>query len=752
MANRVCLVFMYVLVGLAVACSGGDRGPQPCGTVTCNERQLCASAQAALCTCRPEYTGTDCSSCARGYIAAGGGRCTPIDIDCTANPGVCGSRGVCEKGATGLGDRCRCQTGYAGNACTSCDDGYQDNDRNGTCTAACGPTTCGAPQTCADSTGTARCTCPGNRTGAACDQCPTGWMLRASDGVCVQTCAASGTSCGTKKTCDPTQGICVCRAEYAGELCDTCAPGYQDNDRNGTCTASCAMTTCTAGQTCADTTGTARCACPPNRTGANCADCLSGWVLRASDNTCVQTCASLQSCGARRYCDESQGTPVCNCQTGFTGADCATCAPGFTSDGAGQCVRPAPAGTTLLGAGRFENGEYLLAIDPATGTATPLRQLAGVTNQRLTTDRASRSVFGISSSAISRIDLGTGKLTALATLQSVGSAAFGGGSLYTLGQLSPYLLKRVDPTSGAVADIGPTNLASGQGAIGLAWEPAGTLLYARPPVTDPNGADLYRIDPATAMVTMLGPLAMAGTGLRPSDNRVGLSYDSGGKLFLATRVGRTAEAIVAEHCRKLAAGLGYPGYEAAPLTSIEVAYNGIGAGVTRILNSKNASGKEIVAYASYGRRTTAKAALRVETANPDTLVCLSTYEEVLELMIQPASAKFAAIVLTGTRPTLTLVVEGMVAPVTRPTLHVYGGSGSVIAPAFNGAAGGYQFSKLYTATEWNNLRLPSYASAWDSDQAAPSVLVEVDPGTRAVVRTMSFPGVELFPTIAPWAP
>ena len=50
-----------------------------------------------------------------------------------------------------------------------------------------------------------------------------------------------------------------------------------------------------------------------------------------------------------------------------------------------------------------------------------------------------------------------------------------------------------------------------------------------------------------------------------------------------------------------------------------------------MLTSKNASGKEIVAYASYGRRTSAKATLRIETTNPDAFVCISTYEEVLEL-------------------------------------------------------------------------------------------------------------------------
>jgi hypothetical protein len=679
------------------------------------------------------------------------GRCMASQISCRMNPAVCGSHGTCLEGSALTGDSCSCRPGYSGLVCQACAEGYQDNNKDGVCTASCGATTCPANMACSDSTGTARCACSGNRTGVNCDQCPAGWMLRTSDNTCVQTCAVSSTTCGTKKTCDPTQGICVCRAEYTGDLCDVCAGGYQDNDRNGTCSASCLMTTCPMGQTCTDTTGTARCACPPNRTGTNCEQCLSGWVMRPSDNTCVQTCASVSSCGARRYCDETQGAPICVCQAGYSGADCSACATGYLADGAGGCVRAAPAGTTLLGAGRVDTGEYLLGIDPSAGTVTPLRPLAGVSGQRLATDIGNRAIYSITSTGISRVDMGTGRLTPLATVQSLATLCYGAGSLYTFGTLSPYLLKRVDPASGAVSDIGPSNLAASSGSTGLAWERAGTLLYARPPSTGATGAELYRVDPATAGVTMLGALPVDATRLRPGDNRLGMAFDTGGKLFIATHLGRTADDVVAEHCRKMAAGLGLAGYEAAPLTGISVTQEGIGAGATKILTSKNASGKEIIAYASYGRRTSAKATMRIETANPEAFVCVSSYEEVLELSVSPATARFAGVALTGYRPILTLVVEGVVPPVTRPTLHVYTVSGTV-APAFNGASGGYQFSKLYNATEWNSLRLPSYVSAWDNDPGAPSVLMELDLTSRTVTRVLYFPGIELFPTLAPWQP
>lgn len=57
---------------------------------------------------------------------------------------------------------------------------------------------------------------------------------------------------------------CVCDAGYAGDQCDTCADGYQDNDGDGTCLPSCEITECSEGFECTDASGTAQCiAVPP---------------------------------------------------------------------------------------------------------------------------------------------------------------------------------------------------------------------------------------------------------------------------------------------------------------------------------------------------------------------------------------------------------------------------------------------------------------------------------------------------------
>jgi hypothetical protein len=651
MKRPVSSLISWILFACLSACGGGvgddqEKTPVTCGAVTCTDRQTCdESASPPRCKCLDGYTGIDCQACARGFVMDVTGQCLPAPVDCRTNPTVCGgSRGMCVSGQGVAPDTCVCTAGYAGHACQSCADGYQDNDNNGTCLPSC----------------------------------------------------------------------------------------------------KMVMLTCGPGQVCSDATGRALCACPDNRIGPNCDQCMTGWVLR--DNVCVQTCTAVApTCGPRRYCDESQGMPACMCLSGYTGADCSTCAPGYTADGAGQCVGKAPEGTTLLGAGRYQNSDYLVAINPAAGGVTPLRSVAGLANLRLATDVSTRTIYAFSSTnTLNKLDPITGRLTAVATVRPILSAAFGNGALYTIGSVSPNLLTRISPETGELVDLGPTNLP---GAQGMTWDPGGSLLVARPAASQTMGAEFFRVDPVSGAPATLGPLAtMDEMRLRPADNRLAVAFDTAGKLYMVTRLGRTAAEIVSEHCRKAAAALGYAGYEAAPFTTMEIEYNGIGAGLTKVLASK-AEGKEMIAYASYGRRLATKANMRIETTNPEAFVCVSTYEEVLELQIPAATARFAGIVVSGYQPNLALLVEGAVPAVTRPTLHVHAARGTV-APAFMA----YQFSKVYTTTEWNALRLASYVSAWDSDQMAPALLVEVNLETRSITRVLNFPGLELFPILAPWAP
>ena len=291
------------------------------------------------------------------------------------------------------------------------------------------------------------------------------------------------------------------------------------------------MMTCAAPKVCSDATGQATCVCPGNRTGTNCDQCPIG--LRAA-RLGRHLRADLQldrHLRAHKRCDDSSGTPTCVCADPWTGDACNTCVAGYLPDGTGNCVRNAPAGTTLIAGGRYQGTDYLIAINPTPPRPRPrpMRPLAGLTSLRLATDVASRAIYTVSTNSISRLDATTGQPTPVASsLPPLQSACFGGGALYTIGSISPYLLTRVDPATGARTDLGPTTLVGAQGMIGLTWDSSGKLLYARPPTTHPD--QRRRAVPcsiaATGGPTMLGPLTMEANRLRPQDTRMSLAVDS----------------------------------------------------------------------------------------------------------------------------------------------------------------------------------------------------------------------------------
>src|SRR5690606_33518999 len=115
-----------------------------------------------------------------------------------------------------------------------CADGYQDNDRDGTCRPGCtlGGDAC-VHGTCDDSTGVAICVCDTGWAGASCDTCAPGFQDNDEDGVCNLDCTFANLPCA-HGVCDDSSGtaLCACEEGYAGPLCNTCAAGYQDNDRD----------------------------------------------------------------------------------------------------------------------------------------------------------------------------------------------------------------------------------------------------------------------------------------------------------------------------------------------------------------------------------------------------------------------------------------------------------------------------------------------------------------------------------------
>lgn len=289
-----------------------------CAASTCNHHGTCSDAAGTVaCTCTPPYSGETCA----------------ISPTCQAN--TCNSHGTCVD-TTGTAV-CTCSAGYAGANCADCATGFQDNDEDNSCAPACAANTCGAHGSCVDTTGTAVCTCATGYTGPSCAACSAGFQDKDNNGTCTDACGA--TTCNAHGACSDTTGsaVCTCSGNYAGATCATCATGFQDNDDDDTCTAACAAGTCNAHGTCSDASGATVCTCALGYTGATCATCATGFQDNDDDNTCSAVCAA-GTCNAHGTCSDATGTATCSCSRGFAGPACNACAPNFTGAACDTCV------------------------------------------------------------------------------------------------------------------------------------------------------------------------------------------------------------------------------------------------------------------------------------------------------------------------------------------------------------------------------------------------------------------------------
>ncbi len=257
-----------------------------------------------------------CNTTADGF-----GECQCAAVTCaSAGASRCGTHGSCQDTANGI--TCTCTTGYAGADCAACARGFQDNDGDGTCTASCASApSCGAHGQCDDVSGSASCSCDEGYAGADCTTCATGFQDADSDGTCKPSCATAMIGCGLGGTCDDTSGTatCVCATNFAGATCARCADGFQDNDSNNTCESACLNISCNMHGSCADTTGRVVCTCNAGFGGVACAGCAPGFQDNDNNGTCTATCATAGlSCERRSSCVDTTGTASCQCVVGFS--------------------------------------------------------------------------------------------------------------------------------------------------------------------------------------------------------------------------------------------------------------------------------------------------------------------------------------------------------------------------------------------------------------------------------------------------
>ncbi|XP_052396695.1 laminin subunit alpha-5-like [Carassius gibelio] len=270
--------------------------------------------------CQHHTTGINCERCIPGYYRSAD---HPLESPLACSKCRCESEftdGRCED----LTGRCYCKPNYTGENCETCTEGYEGFPEcyqvyirgearpaaeiiNCECSAA------GTEgNSCRPDPRTNTCVCKPEFTGEHCDTCAPGHF-----GFSCQRCQCFGQGC-LDGSCDAITGQCVCRSRFQGYSCEQCAPGYF----NYPLCQYCGCSVVGSMPEICDAAG--RCLCRPEFTGPRCDQCRS--AIHSYPNCQVCTCDPRTSLDSS--CNLSG---QCNCRPNYSGPKCDLCAPGYYS-------------------------------------------------------------------------------------------------------------------------------------------------------------------------------------------------------------------------------------------------------------------------------------------------------------------------------------------------------------------------------------------------------------------------------------
>jgi EGF-like domain len=280
------------------AADAPDTPVSQCQSGTCNHHGTCTNTPAGpQCTCDEGWAAPDCAQCdsAAGYHDDGAGSCTTDP--CLPNPCLDPDR-VCSP--DGSSYECLCKAGT--------------HDEAGVCVTdtTCGPNTCSGHGSCSDSGGAVSCACDTGWAGQACDSCDS-----------VQGYHPDGTGGCTMDPCVPNpcqedhQGVC---SAPGGVVQCACDPGY--HDELGVCVVDevCGPSSCSGNGACTVVAGHVACECDTGWAGTTCdvCDALGGYHDDGQGGCTTDPCLPNPCSAANKGVCAPQGTGyACTCDPGY---------------------------------------------------------------------------------------------------------------------------------------------------------------------------------------------------------------------------------------------------------------------------------------------------------------------------------------------------------------------------------------------------------------------------------------------------
>uniref|UniRef100_A0A914HZB5 Uncharacterized protein n=1 Tax=Globodera rostochiensis TaxID=31243 RepID=A0A914HZB5_GLORO len=326
----------------------GQCRPCACPTVTHSRSAECTLSQLVLdgvaaagqddyvCTaCETGYDGNKCESCADGFFGDPfaddpSNACRPCECNDNIDPAAIGN---CDRRS---GECLRCVGHTAGAQCEHCLPNHWGSALLHSCRLCrCHHIGALSPQ-CSNETGT--CNCREGYTGERCNRCLLGHGD--VDNACPECRCSSTGSLGI--ACDEVSGQCACKKGVYGKRCDLCVPSYFNFGPEGCEFCHCNQFGAIPDKECHNVTG--ECQCQPNVGGLKCEHCADGFFNLTSGSGCKPCGCDPQGSLEGEICDAVTGQ--CRCKSGVTGLKCDKCEPnhyGFDSSGCKPCrVCPAP--------------------------------------------------------------------------------------------------------------------------------------------------------------------------------------------------------------------------------------------------------------------------------------------------------------------------------------------------------------------------------------------------------------------------